>query len=114
MYAGSFISNLVLLLSSFKRLGILCWSQFYDSGLCGKVCGIKSKVIVFSQGNLTPYTINQMQQFKRYQVVYSGKMEFILHQGIVNLFKEVEFVMSDKTQCPPCKFTTLLQEYLNL
>ena len=90
------------------------WNLFYTTGACARVCGLKSKVIVFGQGNQTPHVINKLQRLKTFQCQYASKIEFVQHRGVVNVAKGVEIVMEDPTVRPPRKFTSLVQEYADL
>ena len=99
--------------SEYGRMGEL-WNLFYTTGACARVCGLKSKVVVFGQGNQTPHVINKLQRLKTFQCQYVSKIEFVQHRGVANVSKDVEIVMEDPTVRPPRKFTSLAQEYADL
>ena len=96
----------------YERMGVV-WSYFYDSGMCARTLGIKTKILFISTGQTEPGNVTTVQRYKTLHVKISGKTEFINMSDVVNLFKKVEIRMADGGK-PHRKFTSLQQEFYDL
>ena len=91
----------------YERMGIV-WSYFYDSGMCARTLGLKTKILLILTGQVDQGSVTTIQRYKTLHVKISAKMEFIKMADIVNLFKKVEVRMMDGGR-PHRKFTCLQQ-----
>ena len=96
----------------YERMGIV-WSYFYDSGMCGRTLGSKTKILLIPTGMVEPGNVTTVQRYKTLHVKLTSKLEFTNMPDVVNLFKKVEIRMADGAK-PHRKFTSLQQEFYDL
>jgi hypothetical protein len=90
------------------------WIQFIASGQSKLVLDLRSKVFVLpNPGQQDPHQIMLIRQYMRFHCCYTGCTCIHLHPIDTNLDKSIKISMMDGS-CPPRKFTTLRQEYLDL
>ena len=96
----------------YGRPGVV-WTYFYDSGMCARILGSKSELILIPTGQVEPGNTTTVQQYKTLHINFLAKLEFLSMPDVSNLFKKVEVRMKDGGR-PHRKFTCLQQEYYNL
>ena len=91
------------------------WTQFKDSGQSELVLGRRSKVFVVpSAGKLAPAKVNKIRRYMHFHLRYTARTCTHSHPTLTSLDKLTEVTMKDPSACPPRKFTSMQNEYMDL
>ena len=58
----------------YEHMGVV-WSYFYDSGMCARKLGTKTKILFISTGQVEPGNVTTVQQYKTLHIRISAKIE---------------------------------------
>ncbi len=95
-----------------KRLSIL-WEKFNKMGLCHRILGQNSLMVVNFNGQPTDSNRVTMQHLRRVNIIYAYHLSSAVNLHVAMVHKRVEVEMEDGSR-PPCKFTDLLREAMAL